>query len=187
MLLARSAAVLALSLLLVSGAGAATRAESTSLAAPTSLHALLRADELSANTFSRTPAFAWRPVKGASRYLFRVGTSTAPAPNAVWWSGETSVPAISLPVALPWITGEPYSLYAQVRGIGTDGSKGPWSKPFGFDMRWILDSGAGGRAGGTDSLDDGRRRDRIRGLVPRRGTARPHEHERRRRARVLRA
>src|SRR4051794_23652214 len=137
MLLARSVAVLALALLLVSGAGAATRAESTPLAAPTSLHAfLLRADEPSANTFSRTPAFAWRPVKGASRYLFRVGTSTAVAPNAVWWSGQTSVPAMSLPVALPWITGEPYSLYAQVRGIAPDGSKGPWSKPFGFNMRW---------------------------------------------------
>ncbi len=137
MLLARSAAVLALALLLVSGAGAATRSDSTSLAAPTSLHAfLLRADEQSTNTFSRTPAFAWRPVKGASHYLFRVGTSTAPAPNAVWWSGQTSVPAMSLPVALPWITGEPYSLYAQVRGVGTDGSEGPWSKPFGFNMHW---------------------------------------------------
>jgi hypothetical protein len=137
MLLARSAAVLALSVALVSEAGAATRADSSSLKAPTGVHAfLLRADEPAADAFSRTPAFAWSPVKGATRYLFRVGTSTAPAPNAEWWSGETKVPALSLPVALPWITGEPHALYAQVRGIGLDGSKGPWSKPFGFDVRW---------------------------------------------------
>ncbi len=32
---------------------------------------------------------------------------------------------MSLPVALPWITGDPYSLYAQVRGIAPDGAKGP--------------------------------------------------------------
>lgn len=137
MFLVRAAAVLALSLLLVAGAGAATRADSTRLAAPTHVHAfLLRADEQSDNTFSRTPAFAWRPVRGASRYLFRLGTSTAWAANAVWWSSQTTVPAMSVPVALPWITGEPYSLYAQVRGIAPDGSKGPWSKPFGFNMRW---------------------------------------------------
>ena len=60
MFLARSAAVLALSLLLVSGAGAATRADATPLAAPANVHAfLLRADEQSDNTFSRTPAFTF--------------------------------------------------------------------------------------------------------------------------------
>ncbi len=45
-------------------------------------------------------------------------------------------PAISPGVSLPWITGNPYSLYARVRAIAANGKDGVWSTPFGFNMRW---------------------------------------------------
>ncbi len=44
-------------------------------------------------------------------------------------------PTVSIDLALPWITGSPYALYAHVRAIT---NKGPtsWSTPYGFNMRW---------------------------------------------------
>ena len=44
-------------------------------------------------------------------------------------------PAVSIDVALPWITGSPYALYAHVRAITKDGPT-TWSEPFGFNVRW---------------------------------------------------
>jgi hypothetical protein len=44
-------------------------------------------------------------------------------------------PALALDIALPWITGEPYSLYARVRAVLRQGAT-LWSKPFGFNVRW---------------------------------------------------
>lgn len=44
-------------------------------------------------------------------------------------------PAVSIDVALPWITGSPYALYAHVRALTKDGPTS-WSKPFGFNIRW---------------------------------------------------
>ena len=178
---------LALSLLLVSRSRRGdARRTSASLAAPTSLHGfLLRADEP-----SPTPS-AERRVRLAARdgrepLRVPLANVAASAPNAVWWSGETTVPRCRCAHrAARGSPATPYSLYAQVRGIGTDGSKGPWSKPFGFNMRWSTTPAQEDAPRRADSLDDGRRRDRVRGVVPRRGTAGPHEHERRRRARVL--
>src|SRR6266511_490995 len=123
MFLARPAAIFALALLLASGAGAATRSQSeASLAAPQKLHGfLLRANEPTRDTFTRTPSFAWQPVMGANRYEFQLGTSRAWASNAIWLSKGTTAPAISLQVSLPWVTGTPHSLYAHVRAIAADG------------------------------------------------------------------
>jgi len=45
------------------------------------------------------------------------------------------VPAVSVDIALPWFTGQPYALYAHVRAITAKGPTG-WSKPFAFNMRW---------------------------------------------------
>ena len=44
-------------------------------------------------------------------------------------------PTVSIDLALPWITGSPYALYAHVRAIT---NKGPtsWSAPYGFNTRW---------------------------------------------------
>jgi hypothetical protein len=44
-------------------------------------------------------------------------------------------PALALDVALPWITGEPYSLHARVRAVLRGGAT-RWSNPFGFNVRW---------------------------------------------------
>ena len=45
------------------------------------------------------------------------------------------VPAVSVDVALPWFTGQPYAVYAHVRAITMKGPTG-WSSPFAFNMRW---------------------------------------------------
>lgn len=105
---------------------------------------LLRADErptLYKRSFPRTPAFAWRPVAGAKRYEVELSTSDVGNDGAVIWSSASldapiRTPATSVPVSLPWITGNPYSLYARVRGIDSRGRKGRWSRPYGFNMRW---------------------------------------------------
>jgi hypothetical protein len=99
-------------------------------------------------TYSRTPAFAWNPVRGANRYEFVLSTSGAfSAQNAVIWSAVSRTPAASVPIALPWITGEPASLYWRVRAIGPGGVS-YWSEPHAFNMRWTekpkqLSSGPG--------------------------------------------
>jgi hypothetical protein len=105
---------------------------------------LLRVNEpetLWNRTFPRTPAFAWSPVRGAKKYEFELSTSRNFSEGAIVWSSADSsssiaTPATSVPVALPWITGNPYSLYARARGIGAKGRVGLWSAPYGFNMRW---------------------------------------------------
>lgn len=136
----RLASVLLVSLAAASVATAATRTSSGTVAlrAPQDLHGfLLRADEATADTFTRTPSFAWGPVPGAKTYQFELATARTFASGAVVTrqSGLTS-PTTSLSIALPWMTGAPYSLYAHVRGVAPDGTTGPWSTPFGFNMRW---------------------------------------------------
>ena len=64
-------------------------------------------------------------------------------------------PAVSVDLALPWITGKPYALYAHVRAVTRSGPT-PWSKPFGFNMRWPsiprdLDSPTAGSSAGLPS------------------------------------
>lgn len=137
MLLARPAAIFVLALLLASGAGAATRSQSPALAAPQGLHGfLLRAHEPSRNTFTRTPSFAWQPVMGANRYEFQLATARTFGSGALLARKTTRTPAVSLAIALPWITGTPYSLYARVRALAPNGAPTPWSELFGFNMRW---------------------------------------------------
>jgi hypothetical protein len=85
--------------------------------------------------YPRTPAFAWSPVRGATHYQFQL--STRPdflADNAIVWSGTTSSPTASVPLALPWITGP--SFWWRVRAFGPR-SFSPWSSPKAFDMRWL--------------------------------------------------
>lgn len=97
---------------------------------------LLRADEPVRNVFSRTPSFAWKPVPGAIRYEFQLSTSSVFRENGIVFSDEMlTSPAASVPLTLPWITGSPYSLYARARAVLKD-TITPWSKPFGFNLRW---------------------------------------------------
>jgi hypothetical protein len=126
-----------LALFLVGSAQAGKPASAVQLTSPKGVKAfLLRADEPAGHMFSRTPAFAWRPVRGAVRYEFELATSARFTDNSMLWS-ETKLrgPVVSIPIALPWITGNPYSLYAHVRAITRKGA-GPWSSPYGFNMRW---------------------------------------------------
>jgi len=178
----RLAALCALALVLTGTVQA--RTDAASLSAPAGLKAfLLRADEPTRHEFSRTPAFAWTPVRGALRYEFELATSKRFGDNAIIWSnvksdlpddsaadpGKPSTtttgaapaaapvagaaaapvnpakpasvydnlrsPAVAVDVALPWITGSPYALWAHVRAITPTGAT-PWSDAFGFNMRW---------------------------------------------------
>lgn len=104
---------------------------------PQSLHAFtLRANEPVVHTFARTPSFAWNPVAGALSYEFELATSTGFSEGGIVWSkGGLKSPAAALPLSLPWITGNPYSLYAHVRAVTRKGATS-WSTAFGFNMRW---------------------------------------------------
>jgi hypothetical protein len=136
----RFAAVLLIALALAPSAGASTRASAAgaTLRAPRGLHAfLLRPNEPATTAFARTPSFGWNPVAGAKRYQFVLSTSPLFASSGLVWDDSTLTgPAASVPVMLPWITGDPHSLYARVRAIGARNVTSPWSASFGFDMRW---------------------------------------------------
>ncbi len=128
---ARLLTLLAAMLTLAVGAGSARSADS----APTGLHGfLLRADEPSKTSFSRTPSFAWNPVPGALHYEFQLSLSDAFRDNSVIYANNNdTTPVDAPPLTLPWITGSPHALYARVRAITPDGAT-PWSANFGFDM-----------------------------------------------------
>jgi hypothetical protein len=128
---------------------AGSRAAKPELPAPTGLKTFLKTlGEQRSTTatgipeFSRTPAFAWAPVRGATRYEFELSTSPLTpgagfnsANGLVWSSGKLETPAASIPVALPWITGEPASLYWHVRAFA-GGKTSSWSATQSFNMRW---------------------------------------------------
>lgn len=140
MRLARPAGVVLAVLALAGSAQAAHgSAESTdTLRAPGDFHAfLLRADEPQATSFPRTPAFAWKPTAGAKRYELVLATSPLfRSSGLIWDDASLTTPVGAVPIALPWVTGDPHSLYARVRAIDSKGNVGPWSAPFGFDVRW---------------------------------------------------
>jgi hypothetical protein len=87
--------------------------------------------------YTRTPSFAWKPVRGATRYEFELSTSKRfRADNGVIWSSKTlTTPAAAVPISLPWITGP--SLYWHVRALGSRGVS-QWSTTGRFNMRWIV-------------------------------------------------
>jgi len=74
---------------------------------------------------------------GASGATAPSAAATAPGadPNVSTLIQPLRVPAVSVDMALPWFTGQPYALYAHVRAITTKGPTG-WSTPFAFNMRW---------------------------------------------------
>jgi hypothetical protein len=118
-------------------AGAAEARVDAPPPAPKGLKAfLLRADEPAAHEFPRTPSFAWVPVRGALRYEFELSKNPRFSEGAIFWSdAKLRTPAVSIPVALPWMTGDPHAVYARVRAVTAAGVTG-WSRPYGFDMRW---------------------------------------------------
>jgi hypothetical protein len=119
--------------------GAASSWSSPSAVAPTGLHAfVLRADEPvpAGHTYSQMPAFAWRPVRGATRYELQLATSRSFADStAIYDNARLAAPVASVPVQVPWLTGQPYALWAHVR-VWVGGRVSAWSAPFGFDTAW---------------------------------------------------
>jgi hypothetical protein len=121
-------------------------AKSHELPAPNGLQTFLREADTSRTPtssvevqgpFQRTPAFAWNPVRGATHYQFQLSTrEDFMADNSIVWSSDVSTPAASVPLALPWITGDPASLFWRVRATGPLGLS-QWSTPRAFDMRWL--------------------------------------------------
>jgi len=60
-------------------------------ATPKSLHGfLLRPNDPVTHTFSRTPAFAWAPVRGAACYEFELATSSRFGGSSVVWSNVST-------------------------------------------------------------------------------------------------
>ena len=105
----RLAATVILSLLVVSGATAATRSQTAgtaTLTAPLDVRGfLLRADEPSADTFTRTPSFAWKPVAGAKRYEFQLSTARTFGSGALLARKSTASPAVLSRPLPPTISG----------------------------------------------------------------------------------
>jgi hypothetical protein len=135
----RFAAAVSAALVLATPAGGAQRGPVpvSNNKAPRALKAfLLRASDQPTRTFSRTPSFSWAPVPGALRYEFELATSRTFADSGTIWTNTTlKSPVASVPISLPWMTGQPYSLYAHVRAVTRKGAT-PWSAPYGFNMRW---------------------------------------------------
>jgi len=108
--------------------------------APTGLRAfLLRADEPILHEFSRTPSFSWAPVaERGGRYQFELASSrTFQDSTLVFKDNSVPFPAETISRQLPWVTGDPYALWAHVRWISDDSQHAtPWSRPFGINMQW---------------------------------------------------
>jgi hypothetical protein len=112
-------------------------AKGGSLNSPSGLHAfLLKANEPVRHEFPRTPAFSWRPVLGATRYEFQLSKTPSFGEGSTFWKTWVKSPAVAIPVALPWMTGQPYAAYARVRAHSSTGKVSVWSRPFGFNVRW---------------------------------------------------
>jgi hypothetical protein len=78
-------------LLLVTLVASAPAMDAGLPAAPKGLHGfLLRPNDPVAHTFSRTPAFAWAPVRGAACYEFELATSSSFGESSVIWSNVST-------------------------------------------------------------------------------------------------
>ncbi len=132
----RTAASALLALLLAASASARPLAQPAAKTGPAGLHGfLLRADEPSQQSFTRTPSFAWNPVAGAVGYEFQLSTSSAFRDSGLVYEDDgLKTPVVAVNMTLPWITGSPHSLYARVRAVLQDSSTTAWSQGWGFDI-----------------------------------------------------
>ena len=142
---------------------------------------------------SRTPIRGRRRSRGSRSTRAAVTTtSSSPVPpsfedsSIVFKDTKVPIPAEAIARQLPWLTGDPYALWAHVRWVSNNGQRASqWSAPFGLNLQW-----AAGRAaatacsGGAGALAADRRRDRLRGALPgsRAGQVVRDDDERRRRA-----
>jgi hypothetical protein len=78
-------------LLAIPFVASATAMENALPPAPKSLHGFqLRPNEPVSHSFSRTPAFAWAPVRGAACYEFELATSRAFGDSSIVWSNVST-------------------------------------------------------------------------------------------------
>lgn len=103
---------------------------------PTGLHPFqLRVDEPRSTSFTRTPAFAWNPIRGAQHYEFQLSTSGSFRESGIVYSDSTLTTPVTAPrLTLPWINGSPHALYARVRAVLVNDTTTLWSPAYGFDM-----------------------------------------------------
>jgi len=96
----------------------------------------LRYDEPTRHAFPTNPAFAWRPTANATHYEFQVATASSFRENSIIYENKSLLsPTAVVPVTLSWATGSPYAYFARARAI-TDSGGTPWSRDFGFNVRW---------------------------------------------------
>jgi hypothetical protein len=136
----RTTVLIALVLALALPAAAPAR-QAASLTAPTGLKAfLISYDETTPTrngkiSFTRTPSFGWKLTPRATSYDFQLATSSSFRENSFIWSTDgLAVPYTGVPIALPWITGHDYSLFARVRAH-IQGRTTPWSVDYAFNVQ----------------------------------------------------
>lgn len=116
-------ALVAVVLLGTSLTASASAMESAAPAAPKGLRGFeLRPNESVTHTFSRTPAFAWNPVRGASCYEFELATSRTFDGSSVFWSNVSYGAASgkfcrSVSFSAPAATGEDEGADKSVRTV----------------------------------------------------------------------
>jgi hypothetical protein len=117
-------------------AGSLAGASTAAIASPTGLHGfMLSATAPAGTTFHQTPSFAWNPSGGAVRYELQISQSPTFQENGMLFDGKSFLTPVAAPdLTLPWITGNPHSLYARVRAILVGGGTSPWSADYGFDV-----------------------------------------------------
>jgi hypothetical protein len=134
-------ALIALALVLVAQATPAPSSSGLVPGSPSDLRGfLLRADEPLTHDYARTPSFAWKPVVNAigGHYQFQISTSQSFQDGTlVFKDVNVAQPAETVPRQLPWMTGQPFALWARARWISTNGLQATnWSKSFGFNIQW---------------------------------------------------
>ncbi|MDQ5819924.1 MAG: hypothetical protein M3540_00590 [Actinomycetota bacterium] len=127
---------LAVAAVLTLAVAPAAHGDAQATAPPSGVKAFLRTvAEPPGHAFPRTPAFAWNPVKGALRYEFELAKSSDFNEGSVFWSSASiKTPVVAPPVALPWLTGKPYGVYAHVRAVTAKGATA-WSAEYGFNVK----------------------------------------------------
>jgi hypothetical protein len=132
------AACAALAAATLVASGAAARAQA--LTAPTALHALqlhLGDGGGATPSFTRSPAFAWDPVRGATHYEFQLASSKnfAAGDGLLWASRTFRSPVAAIPISLPWLTNRASDvLYWRVRALANEQTS-PWSPAQAFHMK----------------------------------------------------
>ncbi len=168
--------------------GSALAQSDSSLAAPQGLKPfLLRASEPAARDFPRTPSFSWAPVRGATRYEFQLAKTPTFQEGTIFWASSLAQEPRRRDPADPALD-DGRAVRRLRTGAGGDApaARSPWSAGYGFNVQWQHVPTQSDVLPGPRTLDAGRGRDELPGLVHRHQPRRRDPRQRRRPARVLR-